>query len=213
MSVPFLTVLDVETSGFRRDAQVQEIGCVAVDENFNVINWFHTLVHSHDAMEEAQAVHGISSVMTEDAPEWPEVLEFVMSTFILPARMLGGCNVGFDLRMILPESCQFTPTSSRRHILNLKQSLSKECQRHMLPDEGSPHYALRGAIAATACLKESNFGFLPGLGSRPPLSSQIKWNSIPRMLTAKPRGVDLSGQSNEVFQAYRLQYAGGDHGA
>ena len=200
----FMTVIDVETTGFGRAAEVQEIGCVSVDETFSVINYFHTLVRSCDAMEEAQAVHGISGAMTEDAPNWIDVRSFVMDHFILPSRMLGGCNVGFDLRMILPRD--LSREVKDRHVANIKQSLSKECQRHLLPDEGQPHYALRGAIAAAACLKESYFHFLPGLGALPAMRSHIHWTQTSCELTAKPRAIHGLG-ANEVLRQYRMSFS------
>lgn len=163
----FMTVIDLETSGFRRDAKVMEIACVKVDEQFNVLDYFHTTVKSHEPMREAEAVHGISEQMTSESPEWPEVLDFVYQEFLMPCKIIGGANVSYDLRFIAP--WKLKPTDEvhplKIRTINIKNSLSKECQRHFLPEEGYPHYAIAGAIAAAACLKENCFGYLGRLKS------------------------------------------------
>ena len=86
---------DTETTGFRRNAEIVEIGVVDA-EGQTVLE---SLVRpTRRIPADATAVHGITDEMVVDAPEWPEIWPQVRQLFA--DRSVGIFNADFDLRMM-----------------------------------------------------------------------------------------------------------------
>ena len=86
---------DTETTGFRSNAEIVEIGVVDA-EGQTVLE---SLVRpTRRIPADATAVHGITDEMVVDAPKWPEIWPQVRQLFA--DRSVGIFNADFDLRMM-----------------------------------------------------------------------------------------------------------------
>lgn len=88
-------IVDVETTGLDRHDQVIEIAII--DRHGTQL--LHTLVKpTIEIGEEAAAIHGLTQVGLEAAPEWSVIHEQVCS--VLTGRPVLAYNASFDLRLI-----------------------------------------------------------------------------------------------------------------
>lgn len=88
-------VLDTETTGLGRDAEICEISIIDHQGNTQI----DTLVKpSKPIPADATKIHGITNEMVADAPTWPEIHDQV--TALLSARPLVIYNASYDLKLL-----------------------------------------------------------------------------------------------------------------
>lgn len=91
-------ILDTETTGLDKDAQIIELSIVGMDGSVLL----DTLIKPKYRMDDssiATRVHGITNLEVEDAPEWPEVFQKVKE-IIDAAEGVVIYNGKFDARLI-----------------------------------------------------------------------------------------------------------------
>jgi DNA polymerase-3 subunit epsilon len=96
-----MLVIDTETTGLGDDAVILEIAVVAYSDAEKPSLVFESLVRppAHiTAWPEAQAIHGITPDMLQDAPAWDEVWPTLLDIF--EGRQLASYNWEFEKRML-----------------------------------------------------------------------------------------------------------------
>ncbi len=91
-------ILDVETSGLGRTAEIVQIGVLAPD---GAVLLDQMLKPSRPIPAAAHAVHGISDADVADAPRFAEVYDKLLA--LLSAKRIIAYNADFDRRMIEQE--------------------------------------------------------------------------------------------------------------
>jgi DNA polymerase III subunit epsilon len=95
-------VLDLETTGLDyQTEQITEIGAIKIDENFNEIDRFHTMVSLEEGRELPEFITKLTGITTEDLVGWPpekiclmELAEFIGDSIVVAQ------NAPFDLSFI-----------------------------------------------------------------------------------------------------------------
>jgi len=96
-----MLVIDTETTGLGDDAVILEIAVVAYSDAEDPAPIFQSLVRppAHiTAWPDAQAIHGITPDMLQDAPAWPDIWPRLLEIF--EGRQLASYNWEFEKRML-----------------------------------------------------------------------------------------------------------------
>ena len=123
--------LDTETTGVNADDAVCELGWIEVDENFNWLSQFETLIDPQRSIAPAaSAVHGLVLADLQDSPTIQEYFSEdapgCYGSTITDPVVLCGHNIAFDHRFVRP------------YITNVVQEVcSLRWARRLYPEAGS----------------------------------------------------------------------------
>ncbi|WP_426578300.1 exonuclease domain-containing protein [Xenorhabdus stockiae] len=124
-------ILDTETTGLDKQAQVVEI--VVTDIDGQVI--FQRYLRPSVMIDpEAQAVHGITLSVLSNEPQWPQIADELIP--LLTSRPLIIFNEKFDLRLIAQTAKAFAMDT--RWIKQLQSQCSMELAAHCIPRPKQP---------------------------------------------------------------------------
>lgn len=177
-----ILIVDFETTGLikgdtqdpKRQPGIVQIGMVMVDENWDWLEDYQTLVNPEMPIEpEAQSTHGIDAAKVKDAPTMGEVVSDLIHWF-LGVRYWGGHNCEFDRQVLWYQALRYnfasrfpwpavdvdTMVSSKDH-LNLpgkrgvKMPRLEELHNHLFGHGfAGAHDALQDVLATMRCGSE-----------------------------------------------------------
>lgn len=147
-------VLDTETTGLERDAQIVEIAAVCPDGSL-----FQSLVKPEEAVHAAaQRLHGLTNEILDTAPPFAELAADLRRR--LMGRTVLGYNVGFDRARLWNEMARARQPAPRCRWFCLcelttkhsgsRLSLSQALQHYGVDFEGPRHRAAGDARATLA---------------------------------------------------------------
>jgi DNA polymerase-3 subunit epsilon len=145
-------VIDVETTGFGKQDRIIEIGVVLLDNQFQVVDEYETLV---DPLRDLGAthVHGITPKMISMAPSFEEIASTIAHR--IENHILVAHNLSFDQRMISQEylrlHAMFEPGDGVCTLSLTKQKLPEACRRLGISPP-QHHRALADARATASIL-------------------------------------------------------------
>ncbi|MEQ9411566.1 MAG: exonuclease domain-containing protein [Fuerstiella sp.] len=146
-------VIDVETTGFSNKDRVLEIAIVVLDEQFNVVNEFDSLVDPMRDVGRAD-IHGITPSMLANAPAFEDVASTVAS--IVHGRVIVAHNLPFDSRMVRNEyarlGAEFNAGAGICTLQHTRMKLSLACETFGVSLD-QHHRALADARATAQLLK------------------------------------------------------------
>ncbi|MCR9040814.1 3'-5' exonuclease [Bacillus sp. L381] len=180
-------VLDLETTGLDyQSEQITEIGAIKIDESFNEIDRFHTMVALEEGRELPEFITkltGITAADLEGAPTESEALE-KLNEFI-GGSIVVAQNAPFDLSFISrggiePERFFCTRAMARFVEPELSASLKDVANRNAISLEGH-HRALNDVEATIEVFRL----YLPHVGRH--AFENIVQDSVDRPLKFKPK--------------------------
>lgn len=100
-------ILDTETTGLNKSAEIVEIGIIDKDTGAVV---FESLVRPFAPIpDDATAIHGITNAMVENAPTWAEIHEQVQAVLNSCSRLYI-YNSGYDIRLLMQTAALYDLT-------------------------------------------------------------------------------------------------------
>ncbi|MCY9090902.1 PolC-type DNA polymerase III [Bacillus mojavensis] len=182
-------VLDLETTGLDyKSEQITEIGAIKIDESFNEIDRFHTMVALEEGRELPEFITkltGITEADLEGAPTETEALgslsEFIGNSIVVAQ------NAPFDLSFISrggiePKRFYCTRAMARFVEPELSASLKDVAKRNSISLEGH-HRALNDVEATIEVFKR----YLPHVRAQFNAFENIVQDSADRPLKFKPK--------------------------
>ncbi len=106
--MPQYAVIDVETTGLSaaQGDRVVEIGVVILDEHFQVVRIFDSLIHPQRSIPfDVTQIHGISNQHIRQAPAFMDLLPNLMNCFAGTTHLVAH-NLSFDLGFLRAELSQ-----------------------------------------------------------------------------------------------------------
>ena len=98
--MPGYTVVDFETTGFKKSDRVIEVACVNVSESLTIEDEWTSLVNPGRSAGRTD-IHGIHTDWLKDAPTFKELAPLILKT--VAGRTLVAHNASFDSRFMLQE--------------------------------------------------------------------------------------------------------------
>ena len=102
---PVFAIVDTETTGMGKTARIVELGVVILNEQFQELSRWSTLVNPEKTIPNAK-IHGITDDMVTDAPTFREVCGELFD--LLHGKILLAHNANFDAGMLANECERLT---------------------------------------------------------------------------------------------------------
>ncbi|WP_141431930.1 PolC-type DNA polymerase III [Bacillus sp. 03113] len=152
--------IDLETTGLDyKTEQITEIGAIKLDDNFDEIDRFHTMVSLEKGRELPEFITKLTGITAQDLEGWPpeNICLTELATFIGDSIVVAQ-NAPFDLSFIsrgdiYPESFICTRALARYVEPELSASLKDVCKRRGI-DLNGHHRALNDVEATIEVFKE-----------------------------------------------------------